>query len=214
MRTNYVLVDYENLQISSVDMLLAEHFRLLMFLGPNNTKLPTDLVVGIQKLHARAEYFQLVTPGHNALDFQLTFYLGTLTAKDASGYFHIISRDKGFDPLIRHLRTQGISITRSETIEDMPCFKPLEITPAAKPTVVPVQSTGSGADLIKLVVSDLISRKASKPRTVKTLMSTIHAKVGKNRPVSEINSIYKALRDKGYVQENGTKVSYKLPQRA
>src|SRR6218665_3290742 len=133
MRTNYVLVDYENLQISSVDLLLAEHFRLLMFLGPNNTKLPTDLVIGIQKLHGRAEYFQLITPGHNALDFQLTFYLGTLTAKDASGYFHIISRDKGFDPLVKHLRTRGISISRSETIEEMPCFKPLEVTPVTKP---------------------------------------------------------------------------------
>lgn len=220
MRTNYVLVDYENLQIQSLELLQAPHFKLLMFLGPNNTKLPTELVVAVQRLHERAEYVQLDTPGHNALDFHITFYLGTLAAKDPGGYFHIISRDKGFDSLIKHLKAKGISAARSESIGDMPCYKPLAAIPVAKVAVVPEKTTTPTASTprsdqtIKQVVADLIARKASRPRTIKTLMSTIHAKVGKTKPISEIEGIYRALRERGYVRENGVKVTYQLPQSA
>lgn len=220
MRTNYVLVDYENVQVQSLDLIQPPHFRLRVFLGPTNSKLPKDLVIAVQRMHERAEYVQLDTPGTNALDFHVTYYLGTLTAQDPSGYFHIISRDKGFDSLIKHLRDNGISVARSESIEEMPCFKPLAAAPVAKSVVVPVQAVPSARpkalddSTIKVVIADLISRKASRPRTIKTLMSTIHAKVGKATPISAIEAIYKVLCERGYVLENESKVTYRLPQTA
>jgi hypothetical protein len=220
MRTNYVLIDYENVQVQSLDLLQQPHFRLRVFLGPNNSKLPRDLVIAVQRMHERAEYVQLDTPGSNALDFHVTYYLGTLTAQDPTGYFHIISRDKGFDSLIKHLRENGIAVARSESIEDMPCFKPLMATAPAIPIVVPAKPLASASlstlddSTIKLVVTDLISRKASKPRTVKTLMNTIHAKVGKNTPIAAVEGIYKVLCERGYVLESEEKVTYRLPQTA
>lgn len=216
MRTNYVLIDYENVQATSLQLLQPEYFRLRIFLGPNNTKLPTELVRAIHRLHDRADYVQLETPGVNALDFHLAYYLGLLSGADKAAYFHIISKDKGFDPLIKHLKAHGVSVARSESIESMPCFKAANA--AAEPVVQAAtepakeQATTNGDPTIKLVVSDLIARKASKPRTIKTLMSTIHAKVGKTKPLAEIEDIYKKLRQRGYVKESGTKVSYALPQ--
>ncbi|HSC85451.1 MAG TPA: PIN domain-containing protein, partial [Pseudomonas sp.] len=219
MRTNYVLVDYENLQIQSLGLLQEPHFRLFMFLGPNNTKLPTELVVAVQRLRERAEYVQLDTPGHNALDFHVTFYLGMLTAKDPSGYFHVISRDKGFDSLIKHLKAKGISAARSELIEELPCFKPsgapvTNIPAAAIKAATPTQNAQVDDLIIRQVVTDLVARKASKPRTVKTLMSTIHAKIGKAKPITDVENVYNTLQKRGYVRENGTKVTYQLPSGA
>lgn len=122
MRTNYVLIDYENLQVDSLELLQPEHFKLRIFLGPNNTKLPSELAIAAYRLHDRADYIQLETPGKNALDFHLAYYLGRLAFEEPAAYFHIISGDKGFDPLIKHLKGKGISAARSESIEGLPCF--------------------------------------------------------------------------------------------
>ncbi|NJM12255.1 MAG: hypothetical protein HC889_10560 [Synechococcaceae cyanobacterium SM1_2_3] len=104
MKTNYVLVDYENVQVQSLSLLKGDHFHVRVFLGPNNTKLPVDLVLAMQELGERAEYVVLETSGRNALDFHIAYYLGALASAEPSGFFHIISGDTGFDPLIQHLK--------------------------------------------------------------------------------------------------------------
>ncbi|BCG24188.1 hypothetical protein TUM18999_23790 [Pseudomonas tohonis] len=216
MRTNYVLIDYENVQVKSLGLLQEEHFRARVFLGPNNTRLPVDLVLAMQRFGCRAEYVQLETPGLNALDFHLAFYMGQLSVEDPGAFYHIISRDKGFDPLIRHLKGRGILAARSESIEEMPCFNP-PAAPApvqAKPQPVKAMIVGGAPvddSTLKLVVADLVARKASRPRTIRTLLNTIHSKVGKTTDPAEVEGIYMALRQRGYVKEAGDKVSYALP---
>ncbi|WP_350446473.1 PIN domain-containing protein [Pseudomonas solani] len=216
MRTNYVLIDYENVQVKSLELLQEEHFRARVFLGPNNTKLPVDLVLAMQRFGSRAEYVQLETPGLNALDFHLAFYMGQLTVEDSVAFYHVISRDKGFDPLIRHLKGKGILAARSESIEEMPCFNPPAAAIPAPTKLEPVRlvvAEGKTIDdsTLKLVVADLVARKAARPRTIRTLLNTIHSKVGKATDISEVEGIYKALRQRGYVKEAGDKVSYALP---
>ncbi|QSL92494.1 hypothetical protein JWV26_22575 [Ectopseudomonas toyotomiensis] len=216
MRVNYVFIDYENVQVTSLRLLQPDHFKLRVFLGPNNTKLPTELVTAIHQLHDRAEYIQMDTPGANALDFHITYYLGVLSAEDPAGYYHIISKDKGFDPLIKHLKSRGVTVVRSESIEQMPCFKQIAPTPTqtvSAPAKSPEKKTVTVRkdDVISLVVADLVARKSSRPRTIKTLKSTIHAKVGKDHALGEIEVIYRTLRQRGYVKEAGEKVSYALP---
>jgi hypothetical protein len=103
LKTNYVLIDYENVQVKSLALLKDGQFRVRVFLGPNNTKLPVELVLAMQELGDRAEYIVLETPGANALDFHIAYYLGVLASSDPLGFFHIISKDTGFDPLIKHL---------------------------------------------------------------------------------------------------------------
>ncbi|MGR0480745.1 MAG: PIN domain-containing protein [Candidatus Electronema sp. V4] len=207
MKRNYVLIDYENVQVQSLALLKGEQFSVQVFLGPNNTKLPVELVMAMQELGSRAEYIVLETPGSNALDFHIAYYLGALAAVDPAGFFHIISKDTGFDPLIRHLRSRKISISRSAAIEEMPCCKQA-VQPSASKTVVAPAST---EELLKAAIDDLIKRKDSKPGTVKTLRSTIHARCGKNRPESEIDAVWSALLKRGHVKINGEKVSYALP---
>lgn len=102
MRTNYVLIDFENVHVKSLDLLEGEHFRVMVFLGPKNTKLPVDLVLAMQAFGERAEYVTLEASGTNALDFHVAFHLGRLATADPDAFFHIISKDTGFDPLVRN----------------------------------------------------------------------------------------------------------------
>ncbi|NJM12256.1 MAG: hypothetical protein HC889_10565, partial [Synechococcaceae cyanobacterium SM1_2_3] len=74
-----------------------------------------------------------------------------------------------------------------------------------------VQSKLTREDLINAAIDDLVKRKASKPRTSKTLRSTIHAKCGKDTPLSDIDAIYETLMKKGYVKVEGEKITYALP---
>lgn len=217
VRTNYVFIDYENVHVKSLLLLKKVQFRVKVFLGPNNTKLPVELVLAMQELGERGEYIVLETPGVNALDFHIAYYLGVLATADPLAFFHIISKDTGFDTLIKHLKAKKIYSARSASIEEMPCFVPpptegngcngSNVKGKQKDTIVkaPVE------ELVKIAVGDLVKRKASKPRTPKTLLSTIHATCGKNMPEAEIEAVYKKLVKLGYVQVSGTKVSYTLP---
>ncbi|MGX9726871.1 MAG: PIN domain-containing protein [Candidatus Electronema sp. VV] len=207
MKRNYVLIDYENVQVQSLTLLKGEQFSVRVFLGPNNTKLPVELVVAMQELGSRAEYIVLETPGTNALDFHIAYYLGALAAADPAGFFHIISKDTGFDPLIRHLRNRKISISRSAAIEELPCCKHPAQTTASKTAAAP----SSTEDMIKLAVSELIKHKDKKPAKIKTLRNVIQGRLGKDTPAAKVDAVYNGLVKLGYVKINGEKVSYALP---
>lgn len=205
VKTNYVLIDFESVQPKSLELLKPEHFRLLVFLGPTQTKLPRDVTLAVQAFGARASYVETSRPGPNALDFHIAYYLGTLAKQDPAGFFHIISKDTGFDPLIEHLKVNKIYSARSESIESMPCFQPANGIAAVEHKV-----SGDLELLVKLAVDDLVGRKAAKPRKVATLRSTVQARLGP-AAAKHLDAVLSALTHRGYVTTQGDKVSYQLP---
>lgn len=155
------------------------------------------LATALQSLGSNAEYVVLETAGNNALDFHIAYYIGVLSSEDPTAYFHIISKDSGFDPLIKHLKGKKVFAQRSTCIADIPYFKPaLPGTPQAQ---------------IEVVVADLMRRKASKPRTQKTLLSTLHALFKKELSEQQLSQLFASLCSRGVVKVDGTKVSYALP---
>lgn len=231
MKTNHVLIDYENVQVKSLELLQDDYFRVYIFLGTNNTKLSRDLAVAVQAMGARAQYVELSSSGPNALDFYIAYYLGQLVLQEPLGFFHIISKDKGFDPLVEHLKTRSIRSARSASIDMMPCFAVKTIAePAVTTTIQPAEETKPAAnvplkppankkavlhaDQVQLALHDLVTRKSNKPATLKTLLNTIHARIGKDRPLAEAQAVRDALVQSKYVLVNGLKVTYKLPKTA
>jgi hypothetical protein len=231
LKTNHVLIDYENVQVKSLELLQGEHFRVYIFLGTNNTKLNREIVIAMHALGARAQYVELSSTGPNALDFYIAYYLGQLVMQEPSGFFHIISKDKGFDPLVEHLKTRSVLAARSISIDAMPCFvvKPIAetviatTTPPAKeaqtaaPPLPKAQASKKSvlhADQVQLALHDLVTRKSNKPATLKTLLNTIHARIGKDRPLAEAQTVRDELVLRKYVLVNGLKVTYKLPKTA
>lgn len=228
MKTNYVLIDFENVQPASIAALDAEHFHVIVFCGANQTKVGLDLATVMQKMGSRAQYLQISGNGSNALDFHIAFYIGELASRDPGAFFHIISRDTGFDPLIAHLKSRKILSARSKTIGDMPIFKtpatgtdptgkasPVQAAkasalPAKTPINKPAPVKNAAADRVADAVKDLVRRGNSRPRTVKTLMSTLHALFQKQIGEPEVTSLIEALVRAKHIAIAGTKVTYTL----
>lgn len=197
MRTNYVLIDYENVQPEALSVLDAEHFKVIVFVGASQTKVTFEAAAALQKMGSKADYIKISGNGSNALDFHIAYYIGQLAAADPTAYFHVISKDTGFDPLIQHLKTKKIFAARSRDVSEIPLVK--------------VATTKSPPEKLAVIVTNLQQRGASKPRTVKTLSSTITAIFQKQLTEQELAALLKELETKGYITVNGTKVAYTLP---
>ena len=197
MRTNHVLIDLENVQPDSLAGFDAECFRVLVFVGANQTKIPFELADAMQALGDRARYIKITGNGSNALDFHIACYIGQLISEDATAYFHIISKDAGFDPLVQHLKEQKIGITRSKAIADIPMLK--------------AANSKTLQEKVAVVIANLRPRGSSKPRTVKTLSSTIASLFQKQLAEDELKRLLDELQSMGVIAINESKVSYALP---
>ena len=109
LRTNFVLIDLENVQPGSLSALARDPFKVIVFVGATQTKLPFELVAAMQCMGEKAKYVGISGSGSNALDFHIAFYIGQLAAQDSSAYFHVISKDTGFDPLVQHLTESSVA---------------------------------------------------------------------------------------------------------
>jgi hypothetical protein len=194
MKTNYVLIDYENVQPKDVALLHGHAFKVLVFIGANQTKVPLDLVKTLQPMGANADYILISGNGKNALDFHIAYYLGDLANKDPEGFYHVISKDTGFDPLIAHLKSRGIYAQRSSALCNIP------ILGFIAPKTID--------ERVDAVIKNLQSRGNARPRKIKTLASTIHALFLKKLDQSEIDGLVAALEKRGKIVAADGNVSY------
>jgi hypothetical protein len=74
-----------------------------------------DFHKAARQLGERCVEIDMHGQGKNALDFHLAFYLGEYLAKTPAAEFVILSKDKGFDPLVHHLRVRKFNVRRAET---------------------------------------------------------------------------------------------------
>ena len=122
MPTNYVLVDFENVQPDSLAALATGQFRVKVFVGASQAKgrISFELVHSMQELGANAEYVKIARTGKNAVDMHIAYYVGRLLEKEPSAVVHIVSRDTDFDPLIEYLHAKGSVCKRVKSIAEIP----------------------------------------------------------------------------------------------
>jgi len=118
-KITYFLVDFENIQEFGINQLNGrKNFRLIMFVGAKQTRIPISLSMILQKFGDKVAYLIVTDIAKNALDFQLTFELGRLAAANPLelSAFQIISNDKGFDTVISRMLDLGIDAKRVNSI--------------------------------------------------------------------------------------------------
>jgi hypothetical protein len=196
MTTSYILIDYENVQPKDVAVLNGHSFNLFVFVGANQNKIPVDLAEALQTRGENARYVRIQGNGRNALDFHIALYLGELCAKDPDGCFYVISKDKGFDPLIRFLGTRKVKAHRFNALAEIPLLA------AAAPKTL--------AERIDYVIRNLATRGASKPRKRKTLASTINALFDKALEELELRQLIDELERRGKIAISDGAVTYDL----
>ncbi|MGH8138071.1 MAG: PIN domain-containing protein [Steroidobacteraceae bacterium] len=150
-----MLVDFENIQRISADVLKGDPVKIKVFLGEHQSNVPLETTRALQRFGSDVEYIQIDGNGRNALDFHIAYYIGRLAADHPGSRFHIVSKDTGFDPLISHLKA-----------------------------------------------------RSGKPRTLKTLRSTIHALFGKEMLEQELDGLVRQLKSRGLITVTDGKVSY------
>jgi len=196
IRKNYILIDFENVQPKNLEVLKGHDFNIMVFVGDKQTKIPFDLAIAMQVLGKNAKYVKINGNGPNALDFHIAFYIGSISAIEKNCYFHIISKDTGFDPLIKHLKEQKIYVQREKNIAEIPILK--------------ISGTKSKVERVDAIVKFLKARGTAKPRTVKTLSNSINSLFAQSLAEAEITELVDELMSRNSVIKNGEKVSYQL----
>lgn len=197
LKTHYVLIDYENVQPSTMTVLAQAHFKVIVFVGTNQAKIPFEVASALQAMGSRARYIKISGNGSNALDFHIAFYIGQLVAEEPDAHFHIISKDTGFDPLIQHLKSKKVQVRR---LEDVTKLSP------PKPPALPAPN-----EKLTTIVASLRLQGAAKPRTVKTLGNAINTMFQKKLAEKEIAALVQELQKQGIVMVSDTEDSYRLP---
>jgi hypothetical protein len=123
------LVDFENVHTAGLKGIktLTENDDVILFYSDKDE----DAIAFIIELRDDIQYAKIVKNGQNALDFQLSSYLGFIIHKAvcentlADTHFIIISKDSGYDcvisfwkktPFVKHLKISP-NITRTENIQ-------------------------------------------------------------------------------------------------
>jgi len=192
MKNNYIFIDFENIQPEIPDIPENLSVYILLFIGAKQSKISLDLAIKMKDLGEKAKFISLEQTGKNALDFLIVHYIGEYFAKDPEGYFHIISKDSGFDPLIEHLQKRGISITRYRSIENIPVFG-----------ITRKVTQNDIADLI-----EYLDQATGKPSSIEKLINVINTLFKKAFNEVEINKLIFNLELKNYIRVENNKVIY------
>lgn len=196
MRKNIVLIDFESVQPESLAALEHDHFKVFVFVGSTQTKISFEIASTLQRMGANAEYIKITGNGKNALDFHIAFYIGQLAVADPSAYFHIISKDGGFDPLVQHLKSKKLFAARSASIEGIPLVKS--------------GNKKSVSEKAQQYVDKLKQPKTTKPRTIKTLSSAVASFFQKKLSEDEIADVVAEIQKSGLITVTEGKVFYSL----
>ena len=232
-RINYVLIDHENVQPTDLGLLDRADIRLWVFVGAGQAKLSSELAIQMQAMRERADYVRICGNGPNALDFHIAFYIGQLSGNDPDGFFHIISRDTRFDPLVEHLKARKIRACRSASIAGMPLFRQAVATdavavPATKPkpkpkakavTVVVEKAPAprpQGESAASVTATQRLTRmktllsktKTGRPGTLAALKKHVAAHFQNQIGAEDVGAIIAGLEQAGVVKLEGLKVRY------
>lgn len=132
MKRHLLLVDFEN--VPKIDLsALDESYRAIVFVGAAQN--PPRAAKNKNTAHrfSRVDFQKISGSGKNALDFHIAFHLGRMFETSPETTCIVVSRDKGFDPLLSHVNSTGLCCRRIESFEElaMSSGPSLNVTPVS-----------------------------------------------------------------------------------
>lgn len=127
MTKKLLLVDYEN--VHKIDLsVLDETYSAIIFVGAKQNPPKAAKKPATAHRFSRVDFQKIEGSGKNALDFHIAFQLGRTIETAPQTECFVLSRDKGFDPLLAHLNKNGLKCRRLERIDDL-VPEQVEVTP-------------------------------------------------------------------------------------
>lgn len=223
MTESVLLVDYEN--IGKIDLAaIPDGVRVPFFFGASQRTVPTEFLKAALRLGERFVPIDIEGQGKNALDFHIAFYLGDYLARSPETACVILSKDKGFDPLVRHLTRRGFAVRRANSMAEALGSR---AAPAAAPRSAAAARTGgrhgaggrSGGrrespqreagslkdDALHLLAG---TQKMRRPRKRKGLIAVLHSHFSQKVPESELQRLIDELIAAGSLSDSNGSISY------
>ncbi len=194
-----LLVDFENVQQVELAK-LDDSYRVIIFVGADQKSVPFDLVTKAQKLGSRVEWQKIVGNGSNALDFFIACQLGRVFEKTPKPDCTVLSKDKGFDPLLSFLNANGMKCRRIHSLAEVP----------HKASAVAAASAPEDSQLRRVV--EVLGKldKRARPRKRRTLSQCISAMFQKKIDQQGIGRIIDAMFTAKLISEAHNIITYEF----
>ena len=194
-----LLVDFENVQQVELTK-LDDNYRVIIFVGSDQKSVPFDLVTKAQKLGSRVEWQKIVGNGSNALDFFIACQLGRVFERSPRPECTVLSKDKGFDPLLRFLNEDGMKCRRISSLAEL-----------HHKTVAAVSVPATDDPKLRRVVEVLGKlEKRGRPRKRRTLSQCISAMFQKKIHQQEVDHLIDAMLANGLISESSNAITYEF----
>lgn len=237
----YILVDFENVQpqVADLGLLRGDDFRVRIFHGVHQNKFDVSMYKALQPLGYRVELVQSDRQGPDVLDFHISFYLGRLLQEHLSqpipaARFFVISKDRGFDSLIVHIRSLGFEAHRVATIraalgthEPSPAAAAAPKKVAAKKTS-PARKVPAAKSVVKVAGGAPAKKKIDGPKQIvlaslqrmgkklpgkrKGLEHHIESHLGRKVDLDAVRALVAEMERDGVLRIVDNKVEYALPK--
>lgn len=208
--TSLLFVDYENVGKALDLNAIPEGMRVLIFIGALQKSVPTELMRVAHRMGPRFLPIDIEGQGKNALDFHVAYYLGEHLAANPHTDCIVLSKDKGFDLLIKHLKQRGFKVRRADSMtQAFPSAVPKAV--AKKPAPTPKNAAGRTAPPLDQAIAWLRSMQArARPRKRSGLIAHLRNRFKENLPGNEIEQLVDAMIAKKVISETDRKLAYNL----
>jgi len=193
VRPVFLLIDFENVGRVTLAS-LPRNYRVLVFVGRSQNSIPFALTQNAQQLGTRLEWIKIEGDGRNNLDFHLAYYLGVLCTEHRDAEFLVLSRDKGFDPVIRHIVGRGHHCARIEAVEQNPA-----------PAIERQTDDPHFEKAFKIVAG---IHKKSRPRKRETLLAHLASISHRQKTDAEVRRIVDAFFARNLISEADNTLTY------
>lgn len=209
-KTTLLFVDYENVGKSLDLKLVPEDVQVLVFFRASQKSVPTEFMRTAHRMGPRFVQIDIEGQGKNALDFHVAFYLGEQLAANAQADCIVLSKDKGFDVLITHLRQRGFKVRGADSMAvAFPSAVPKAV--AKKPTPTPKDGTSRTASPLDQAIDWLRSMQArARPRKRTGLIAHLRNRFKEKLHGNEIEQLVDAMIAKKVISEADGKLTYNL----
>lgn len=199
---NYYIVDYENVKSAGFDGVekLTENDIVIAFYSVNADTMTFDMHHNINASKASIEFQKVTVGGKNALDFQLSSYLGylicdTLNNKETMDIcnYYIVSNDTGYTFLCHYWKDKGYNV---KLVRNMLGNNNQEINTIQPPKN---STTNSNKNELEKKLELILPDKSDAPAVAK-IINQYKTKQGVNNgltkkfPPNKVGPIHKAIK--------------------
>lgn len=222
MSERVLLVDYEN--IGKIDLAaIPDGVRVPFFFGASQRTVPTEFLRAALKLGERFVPIDIEGQGKNALDFHIAFYLGEYLARAPDTACVILSKDKGFDPLVRHLNRRGFAVRRANSMAEALAVRTSAAAASRSPGGArsgarresgrdgprregpPSEGGSLKGEALHLLAG---TQKMRRPRKRKGLIAVLHSHFSQKVPDAELQRLVDQLIAEGTLSETNGAITY------